>query len=136
MGRLGPDRVARSDPRSNRPLRPVAALPRAELDQRVGADARQRELGEAAFDHALLERDAPDPGDVALALRERASHAHAQALEIAAAVVDEVQPPAVGIAGQARDHTLAPVETQRAPFVAELAPQLQRERAGIDRLLQ
>src|SRR4029450_1350993 len=91
----------------------------------------ERELGEAVGDHLILQRHAADAADVRLASGVRAAHAEAEPFDLAAAVVDQMQPRPPAIGNEAREHDLAPEQPQAAPLVGEPTPDLQREATGI-----
>ena len=79
----------------------------------------------------ILQRSAPGAFDLGVAGAIGAAHPDAQPLDLAAAVVDQVQPDPPGIAGEPRNHHLAAVDPQGSLLVRELTPDLQREGAGV-----
>jgi hypothetical protein len=68
---------------------------------------------------------------VGLARRPRPAQSDPQALDVAAAVVEELHAQPDGVPRDARQHHLASEQAQRAPLVAELGANLERERVGI-----
>jgi thiamine biosynthesis lipoprotein len=105
------------------------------VDHRIGRQSRKRELGRTAGDNAILKRERADAGDARVTTGISAAQADAQPLDLAAAVVEQVQPRAAGSGRQPADHDLAAVDAQRPPVVGELTTDLERERARIGGLL-
>ena len=81
----------------------------------------------------ILERSAPGALNDAVGVADAigAAHPDAESFNVAAGVVDQVQPDAPGIASEPRNHHLAPVNPQGALLVRELTPDLEREGAGV-----
>src|SRR5689334_19088452 len=75
----------------------------SEIDNRVSADARQREFRPAARQRELEQLGLPRTGDVGLILFVRAQQADAQPFQLAPGVIQQMQPRALAVAGQAGD---------------------------------
>ncbi len=107
---------------------------RGEVEDRVRTERRDRELGRVVRQHVVRGRGGLAEG-VHIRQRPAAAHPHAHALDHAAGVVEEVQAPTRGVAGDARENDLGAVEPERAIVVTEGATDLQGERVGIGGLL-
>ena len=65
--------------------------------------------------------------------RYSSAHANPKTLDLAASVVEEVQPDARAITGQAPDHDLASINPEAPLIVCQLTPDLLREAARVGR---
>ena len=79
----------------------------------------------------LLQTDAALPRHERLALGERPPQVDPQSLDLAPAVVQQVQPGPRAVAREPADHHLAAEDAERPPLVRELPPDLERERARL-----
>src|SRR5262245_17428498 len=99
-----------------------------QVDDGVGRDARKRELGRGIRDRLIQQFAAAEAGDVHRTAGIRTTNANAKPFDLAAAVVEQVQPDSGGIAGEPADDDLAAEDSQRPLVVAELTPDLEGER--------
>src|SRR5712691_2749 len=104
---------------------------RHEIDHRIRCDPGKGELGGSARDDLVLQWETPRACDVRFPLVIDSAHPNAQPLDLAPAVVDQMQSRPSGIAREAADDDLAPVDPQRSLLIRELTTDLEGEATRI-----
>src|SRR5207249_202711 len=98
---------------------------RGQIDHGVRDKSRNRKLGGPGRDNPILESETPRACNMSLAVAVGSAQSNAQALDLAPAVVDQMQPRAAGVGRQPADHDFSPVDAQRPLVVGKLTPDLE-----------